>query len=70
LTYEDARPWATLIKQVVQQRQMPPWFEDGHTEKFENNRSLTQDQINTIVSWVNAGAPEGIQGSTTTSAIH
>ena len=59
LTYEDARPWATLIKQVVQQRQMPPWFEDGHTEKFENNRSLTQDQINTIVSWVNAGAPEG-----------
>src|SRR5881394_1150691 len=30
LTYEDAKPWAKLMKQMVQQRQMPPWFEDGH----------------------------------------
>ena len=59
LTYEDARPWAKLMKQMVQQRQMPPWFEDGHTEKFENNRSLTPQQIDTIVAWVNAGAPKG-----------
>src|SRR5690349_4377016 len=34
LTYEDAKPWARLMKQMVEQRQMPPWFEDGHTEKF------------------------------------
>jgi mono/diheme cytochrome c family protein len=59
LTYEDARPWAKLMRQMVQQRQMPPWFEDGHTEKFANNRSLTQAQIDTIVAWVNAGAPKG-----------
>src|ERR1043165_2114474 len=59
LTYEDAKPWAKLMKQMVQQRQMPPWFEDGHTEKFGNNRSLTQEQIDTIVAWVNAGVPTG-----------
>src|SRR5882757_3792569 len=59
LTYEDAKPWAKLMKQMVQQRQMPPWFEDGHTEKFANNRSLTQAEIDTIVAWVNAGAPKG-----------
>ena len=59
LTYEDARPWARDIRRMVQERAMPPWFEDGHTEKFENNRSLTQDQIDTIVAWVNAGAPKG-----------
>jgi hypothetical protein len=59
LTYEDARPWAKAMRHMVQQRQMPPWFEDGHTEKFENNRSLTQAQIDTIVAWVNAGAPKG-----------
>src|SRR5580765_8358293 len=28
LTYEDARAWAKLMKQMVQQRQMPPWFDD------------------------------------------
>jgi len=30
-----------------------------HTEKFENNRSLTQAEIDIIVAWVNAGAPKG-----------
>jgi hypothetical protein len=59
LTYEDARPWARAMKRMVQQREMPPWFEDGHTEKFENNRSLTQSEIDTIVAWANAGAPKG-----------
>ena len=29
------------------------------TEKFENNRRLTQEQINTIVDWVNSGAAKG-----------
>src|SRR5690348_9557302 len=59
LTYEEAKPWAKLMRQMVQQRQMPPWFEDGHTAKFANNRSLTQAQIDTIVAWENAGAPKG-----------
>jgi mono/diheme cytochrome c family protein len=59
LTYEDTRPWARAMKKMVQQREMPPWFEDGHTEKFANNRSLTQAEIDTIVAWANAGAPKG-----------
>jgi len=59
LTYETAKPWADDIQDMVEQRAMPPWFEDGHTEKFENNPSLTQAQIDTIVAWVNAGAPKG-----------
>src|ERR1700755_1741700 len=44
LTYEDARPWASMMKKMVVTRAMPPWFEDGHTEKFENKRTLTQAQ--------------------------
>ena len=59
LTYEEARPWAIAMKRMVVTRAMPPWFEDGHTEKFENNRSLTQAQIDTIAAWVDAGAPKG-----------
>lgn len=59
LTYKDAKPWAKLMKRMVEQRQMPPWFEDGQTEQFENNRSLRQADIDKIVAWVNAGAPEG-----------
>ena len=59
LTYESARPWAKAMKRMVLERAMPPWFEDGHTEKFANNRSMTQAEIDTIVAWANAGAPKG-----------
>lgn len=59
MTYESARPWAKAMKRMVLERAMPPWFEDGHTEKFANNRSLTKAEIDTIVAWANAGAPQG-----------
>jgi hypothetical protein len=59
LSYKDARPWAKAIKGAVLERKMPPWLADRHYGKFENDRSLSQSEIQTIVSWVDAGAPEG-----------
>ena len=61
VTYEETRPWARAIRQRVVTRQMPPWHIDmtvGVT-KFKNDMSLTDAQINTIVRWVDAGAPQG-----------
>jgi hypothetical protein len=61
LTYEDVRPWARSIKTRVSAREMPPWFIDRNIgiQKFKNDISLTEDDITTIVSWVDAGAPLG-----------
>jgi len=59
IDYKDSRPWAKSIKQAVTTRKMPPWFADPHVGKFSNDRSLTQDEIDTLVAWVDAGAPEG-----------
>jgi hypothetical protein len=59
LTYEQARPWAAAIKTAVLKRQMPPWPADPKYGVFSNDRSLTQDQIDTLVAWVDAKAPEG-----------
>ena len=61
ITFADARPWARSIKQRVAQRQMPPWHIDQSVgvQKFKNDMSLTQKQIDTIVAWVDAGAPQG-----------
>jgi len=61
VTYEDARPWARSIKNRVQSRQMPPWHVDKTVgiQKFKNDRSLSDEQIDTIVKWVDAGAPKG-----------
>lgn len=60
-TYEEARPWARSIKARVAARQMPPWHIDKTVgiQEFKNDRSLTDDQIATIVKWVDAGAPKG-----------
>jgi hypothetical protein len=61
VTYEEARPWAKSIKSRVAARQMPPWHIDRTVgiQHFKNDRSLTDDQIDTIVRWVDAGAPKG-----------
>jgi hypothetical protein len=61
ITFEEARPWARSIKQRVQTRQMPPWHIDPGVgvQKFKNDMSLSETQIDTIVRWVDAGAPQG-----------
>jgi hypothetical protein len=59
LTYKDARPWAKSIKQAVLTKKMPPWFADQHVGKFANDRSLSQEEIGTLVAWVDGGAQEG-----------
>ncbi len=59
-SYEDVRPWAKVIKNKVVSREMPPWGADpAHSLKMRNDRSLTQAQIDTIVAWVDGGAPKG-----------
>ena len=61
LTYQQARPWARSIKERVAARQMPPWHIDKTVgvQKFKNDMSLTDDQIATIVAWVDQGALQG-----------
>jgi hypothetical protein len=61
MTFEEARPWARSIKTRVASRQMPPWHIDKTVgiQHFENDRSLSDEQIDTIVRWVDAGAPKG-----------
>ena len=60
ITYEETRPWARSIKNRVETRQMPPWHIDRSVgvQKFKNDMSLTEEQIKTIVRWVDAGAPQ------------
>ena len=61
VTYEQSRPWARSIRDRVQTRQMPPWHIDKSLgiQDFENDRSLSDKEIDTVVKWVAAGAPKG-----------
>jgi hypothetical protein len=61
VTYEDVRPWARAIRTRVIAREMPPWPADDTGHKMRNDRRLSQRAIDTIVAWVDAGAPFGNQ---------
>src|SRR5262245_35840887 len=62
VSYTDVRPWAKAIRTKVAGREMPPWGADPRFGKFRDDRSLTDAQIETIVKWVDAGAPKGDDG--------
>ena len=61
MTYREARPWARSIKQKVMAREMPPWHIDKNVgiQAIKGDRSLSDEEIGTIVRWVDAGAPMG-----------
>jgi Copper type II ascorbate-dependent monooxygenase, C-terminal domain len=59
LTYKDARPWAKSIRQYVSSGLMPPWHATQPHGVFLNDRRLSEADKNTLISWVDAGAPEG-----------
>jgi hypothetical protein len=58
-TFDDARPWARSIKQRVVSGAMPPWGADTPHGMFKNDPRLSPAEIDTIVKWVDAGAPKG-----------
>ena len=59
MDYRETRPWARAIASKVESREMPPWFASAPKGVFENERGLTDAEIDTILSWVAAGAPAG-----------
>ena len=59
LTYPEVRPWSRAIKDKVVSREMPPWHAAPGGVPIRNSRGLSQDEIDTIVAWVDGGAPLG-----------
>ena len=60
-TYEQVRPWAPLIQMRVANREMPPYSYDHGIgiQDLQGDWRLAQEEIDTIVEWVNQGAPLG-----------
>lgn len=57
--YQEVAGWADMIREVVNQRRMPPWHADPAYGTFSNSNRLTDEEIRDINAWVDAGAPEG-----------
>src|SRR5579864_1782772 len=59
LTYKDTRPWASLVRNAVVERKMPPWHADPNVGDFLNDPRLSDADIATIDAWFRTGAKEG-----------
>jgi hypothetical protein len=61
MTYEEVRPWASIIKLRVQEREMPPYHYDTDVgiQELKHDKRLPEEVIATIARWVDSGAPEG-----------
>src|SRR5579872_866082 len=62
LTYQDAQSQGRAIRANVANGAMPPWKPVPGHGAFKNDLSLSDDQKQTILDWVDAGMPEGDPG--------
>jgi len=59
MTYQDAQPRATAIKEAVLSRRMPPWGAVKGFGDFKNEQGLTQEQVELVSDWVEGGTTKG-----------
>src|SRR6202790_1710269 len=65
-TYEAARRYAFLIRNVTQDKAMPPSFSVPLVGRVTNDPSLTPAQISALAAWANLSAPAGNPGDAPT----
>ncbi len=49
--------FAPMIREVILTHRMPPWHADPHVGEFSNDRSLSVEQKQKLVHWIESDAP-------------
>ncbi|MEM9300575.1 MAG: redoxin domain-containing protein [Pseudomonadota bacterium] len=57
--YPMIKGFAPMIREVVRTQRMPPWHADPHVGEFSGDRSLSIEERQQLVHWIEAGAPRG-----------
>jgi len=57
--YEEVVGWAEMIREVVDEGRMPPWYANPDHGKYANDARLTKEEKSLISAWVDNGCPEG-----------
>src|ERR1700744_968798 len=59
ITYEDVSKRTGFIKRVITSGFTPPWQADPHYRVFANDHSLTPQEKEALIQWIDKGAPKG-----------
>jgi len=57
--YSIVKGFAPMIREAIRTDTMPPWHPDPLVGSFKHEQGLSNDEIRTLVHWVEAGAPRG-----------
>ncbi len=57
--YEESVGWGEMIREVVQEERMPPWYANPAHGEFANDARLSVEEKQLIDEWVSNGMPEG-----------
>ncbi|HEY2341969.1 MAG TPA: redoxin domain-containing protein, partial [Chthoniobacteraceae bacterium] len=57
-SYKTAKKKAHMIEEVVLTQRMPPWHADPHYGKFTDLPTLSAVETQTLIRWINQGAPQ------------
>jgi peroxiredoxin len=58
-SYNMVRGFAPMIKEVLLTKRMPPAQVDPHVNRFQNANYISAEELQTLVHWIDAGAPRG-----------
>ena len=58
-SHQMVRGWSPMIREVLMTKRMPPAQVDPHFNRFSNARYMPTDELQTLVHWIDAGAPRG-----------
>jgi peroxiredoxin len=58
-TYDEVVGWTATMREVVEEGRMPPWHADPNYGKFSNDARLSPAEKQTLIAWINDGAPAG-----------
>jgi hypothetical protein len=59
INYREVQPWAASIRTQLVEQKMPPFHSHSRYGLLLSTPRLTKQEIDTIVRWVDMGAPEG-----------
>lgn len=57
--YTMVKGFSLMMREVLRTKRMPPWHADPSIGHFSNDRSLSTDEIKTLVHWIESGSPRG-----------
>ncbi len=57
--YRMVLGFAPMMREVVRTKRMPPWHADPAVGHWEEAGGISDEEVATLISWIEAGAPRG-----------